>query len=97
MEIDINLYHHRAGDGVITLEQIMTAISDFAAKQTAFNAAIAALNDKIAALQASPGAITPEDQKTLDDLTAALQLRTDTAAASAAALDAKTPPVVPAA
>ena len=113
---NIEITYRRGPASSTTLEQIMTAISDFAAKQNAFNAAIgadidalvtstngltddvAALNAKIAALQASPGAITPEDQKTLDDLTAAgvaLQLKTDTAAAKIAALDAQTPPTPP--
>ena len=113
---NIEITYRRGPASSTTLEQIMSAISDFAAKQSAFNAAIAAdidalvastngltddvanLNAQIATLQNSPGKISAEDQKTLDDLTtagAALQLRTDTAAAAAAALDAKTPPVLP--
>ncbi len=81
----------------------MSAISDFAAKQKAFNdevgsdldaiqAAIQALNDKITALQNSAGTVTPEDQALID------QLQTDGAAlaAKADALAGKTPPNPPA-
>ncbi len=82
--------------------KIMSAISDFAAKQNAFNdrmdTAIAdlqgdvkSLNDQIAALQASTGGITPEDQAALD----ALQARASTIADKLDALDALTPPVAP--
>ncbi len=82
--------------------KIMSAISDFAAKQNAFNdrmdTAIADLqgdvknlNDQIAALQTSTGAITPEDQAALD----ALQARASTIADKLDALDALTPPVAP--
>lgn len=60
-------------------EQIMSAISDFAMAQNAFNDQmdvnvaglqddIKSLNDTITKLQNSPGVITPEDQKSLDDL-----------------------------
>lgn len=86
------------------LQLIMSAISDFAAKQTAHNDAIdaavsglqddiKALNDKIAELQTSTGTITPEDQALLDGLEA----RGAAIADKLAALDALTPPVVPAA
>lgn len=79
------------------------AISDFAAKQDAHNAAIDTaiaglsgdidtLNAEIKTLQTSAGAITPEDQATLDRLDAAGQ----SAADKLAALDALTPPPVPA-
>lgn len=82
----------------------MSAISDFAAKQSAFNdqmdAAVTgltgdvkSLNDQIAALQASSGAITPEDQALLDGI----QTRSQGIADKLTALDALTPPVVPAA
>lgn len=81
----------------------MSAISDFAAKQAAFNArmdtAIAdlqgdvqALNDQIAKLQATSGTITAEDQALLDGITE----RSSTIADKLDALDALTPPVVPA-
>ena len=83
-------------------ENIMSKISDFAAAQTAFNdrmdKAIADivedvknLNAQIAALQASSGTITPEDQALLDKLQAqgaALADKLDAA-------DALTPPVPP--
>ncbi len=81
---------------------IMSAISDFAAKQNAFNDRIdtavsdlqgdvKSLNDQIAALQASGGAITPEDQALLDGITA----RSSAIADKLDALDALTPPVPP--
>lgn len=82
----------------------MSSISDFAAKQNAFNdrmdTAIAdlagdvkSLNDTIAKLQASPGTSTPEDQASLD----ALQARGAAITTKLEALDALTPPVPPAA
>jgi hypothetical protein len=81
---------------------IMTAVSDFVAQQTAFNADIAsdltsiqasitALNNQITALQNSPGALSPADQAALNQLEvsgAALQAQADTTAG-------KTPPVIP--
>lgn len=81
----------------------MSAISDFAKKQNAFNdqmdAAVSdlqgdikSLNDTILQLQNSPGQITPEDQASLD----ALQARGQTIADKLTALDALTPPVPPA-
>lgn len=81
----------------------MSAISDFAAKQGAFNTridnAIAGLvedvkflNATIETLQTTPGPITAEDQASLD----ALEARGDAIAAKLEALDALTPPVVPA-
>ena len=80
----------------------MSAISDFAAKQLAFNDrmnnAIAGLvgdvqmlNDAIAALQASAGAITPEDQALLNEL----EVAGDIMAAKLEALDNLTPPTPP--
>jgi len=80
----------------------MTKISDFAAKQKAFNDAmstaidgvasdVAALNAKIAELQASAGAVTPEDQALLD----ALEAQGGALAARLTALDDLTPPAVP--
>ncbi len=82
--------------------QIMTAVSDFAASQNAFNdrmdAAIAdlqgdvkSLNDQIAALVASQGQLSAEDQASLD----ALQARASGIADKLDALDALTPPVPP--
>jgi hypothetical protein len=84
------------------LERIMSAISDFAAKMTAFtdrqDKAVAdlqgdvkSLQDQIAALQASPGTITPEDQALLDGI----QAHASTVADKLDALDALTPPAVP--
>lgn len=81
----------------------MSAISDFAAKQNAFNdridaavtglqSDIDALNAEILKLQNSPGTITPEDQASLD----ALQARGEAIAAKLEALDALTPPTPPA-
>lgn len=81
---------------------IMSAISDFAAKQAAFNDRIdaavtglggdvASLKDEILKLQNSSGAITPEDQASLD----AIQARTETIATKLEALDALTPPTPP--
>jgi TolA-binding protein len=81
---------------------IMTAISDFAAKQTAYNTEIAAdlsaiqtqiqqLNTQITTLQNSPGPISADDQATLDSLQAAgtaLQAQAD-------AVANKTPPAPP--
>jgi hypothetical protein len=85
-------------------DKIMSAISDFATAQNAFNDQIDTavtgltgdvknLNDQIAALQASNGAITPADQALLDGI----QARAKTVADKLTALDALTPPVVPAA
>lgn len=85
-----------------TETKIMSAISDFAAKQNAFNdrqdAAVAGvtadvqfLKDEIIKLQNSPGPISPEDQASLD----ALQARAEAAVVKLEALDAATPPVPP--
>lgn len=84
-------------------ERIMSAISDFAAKQNAFNQRIGAaidgvvadvktLNDKIEELQNSGGAITPEDQALLDSL----QEQGEALATKLEALDNLTPPTPPA-
>src|SRR5678816_2786713 len=78
---------------------IMSAISAFVAKQNAFNTRmetaltgiggdIKNLNDQIAALQGSPGEVTPEDQALLDSLQAA----GEALAAKFEAVDALTPP-----
>lgn len=82
----------------------MTAISEYAAKQDAHNAAvdtaltgiaadIQKLNDEIATLQNSGGTISPEDQATLDRLEA----KGADVQAKVEQLDALTPPAVPAA
>jgi len=84
------------------LKEIMSAISDFATAQNAFNdrqdAAITALgkdievlNQKITDLQNSAGQITLEDQKLLDDI----QARASGIADKLDALDALTPPPPP--
>lgn len=82
--------------------KIMSAISDYAAAQAAFNAdvsadldtiqaAITALNAQIATLQNSPGPISTADQATLNDLqTAGVALQS-----KADALAGKTPPTPP--
>lgn len=78
-------------------DHIMSAISDFAAKQTAFNDRIDtavtgltgdvhALKDEILKLQNSPGSITAEDQALLD----AIQARSNSIATKLEALDAET-------
>jgi len=83
-------------------QTIMSAISEFAAKVDAHNAAIDAavdglttdiktLNDEIAALQASQGGISAEDQAALDRIEA----RGATIADKLTALDALTPPPPP--
>jgi len=83
-------------------EKIMTAVSDYAAAQNAFNdqmdASIADLqgdvqnlNDQIAKLVASQGQLSAEDQASLD----ALSARSKSISDKLAALDALTPPVPP--
>ncbi len=95
----------------------MSAFSEYATKQAAFNARqsaaidslvssqaglaadIQALNDKITALQNSAGEVTPEDQILLDQLESqatALSERSEAVSNALAALDAQTPPAVPA-
>lgn len=82
-----------------TETKIMSAISEFAAKQKAHNDRIdtavagltedvAELNRKIEELQNNPGTITPEDQALLDEI----ETRSDGIAAKLEALDALTPP-----
>lgn len=90
-------------DRIAHLERnIMSAISDFATKQNAFNDRVDAavtgltedvqtLNDKITELQNSPGGITPEDQALLD----AIEARSASIATKLEALDALTPPKPP--
>jgi len=81
---------------------IMSAISDFAAKQTEFNnrqavaidgivVDVKALNDMIEKLQNNPGPISPEDQKLLDNL----EVAGDALATRLEGLDSQTPPPVP--
>ena len=85
-----------------TERNIMSKISEFADRQNAFNDRIDAavtdlqgdiksLNDTIAALQASVGTVTPEDQALLDQI----ETRAGGIATKLEALDALTPPVVP--
>ena len=80
----------------------MSAISDYAAKVTAFqdrqDSAIAGVSGdvdflvaEIKRLQETPGSISPEDQAILDGL----QARAEAAAGKLEALDALTPPVTP--
>lgn len=81
---------------------IMSAISDWAARQKTFtdriDTAVAgltddvrALRDEINRLQTSPGAITPEDQALLDGI----QTRSEAVATKLEALDQITPPAPP--
>ena len=83
-------------------ESIMSAISDFATAQNAFQdrmdtavsdlqGDVKNLTDQIAALQNSTGTITPADQALLDGI----QARSKSVADKLDALDALTPPVVP--
>jgi prefoldin subunit 5 len=85
------------------LEKVMSAISDFADKMNIHNTAIATaiagltgdvsnLQAQIAALQNSPGQITPADQALLDGIEA----QTADVQSKLTALDSLTPPVVPA-
>jgi len=80
-------------------DSIMSAVSDFAAQVndsfTKIGASVdgivgdvQALNDKITALQNSPGTLTPEDQASLDDIQAKAAALSD----KLAALDAQTAP-----
>jgi hypothetical protein len=82
--------------------RIMSAISDFATKQNAFNDRLDSsiqgltddvqfMTDQIAKLQASAGTVTPEDQALLDGLEA----RIAAATTKLEALDALTPPKPP--
>lgn len=109
MMLKFHLYHHADPQQLCLLERIlelqesiMSAISEFAAKQNAHNEKIntavtglqddvQTLNDKIAELQATQGAITPEDQALLDEIEAA----SGAVAAKLEALDALTPPKPP--
>ena len=81
-------------------EMIMSAISDYAAgvKEsftkindgiTGLAGDIKGLNDKITALQASQGQVTPEDQALLDEIQALAKAAAD----KITALDGLTPPV----
>lgn len=81
---------------------LMSAISEFAAKQTAFNdrqdAAVSGLTqdvtelkDEILKLQNTPGNVTPEDQALLDSI----QARAEAITTKLEALDALTPPTPP--
>lgn len=80
----------------------MSAITDFAAKQKEFNDRQAAalqgvaddvktLNDKLTAIQNSPGSLSAEDQAALDEALA----RTEALTTKLEALDSETPPVPP--
>lgn len=85
------------------VEQIMSKISEFSERQSAFNARqdaaidglvsdVKTLNDKITELQNTPGEITPADQALLDELEA----RSKVIVEKVEALDAQTPPAPPA-
>src|SRR4029077_2266147 len=98
--LQVALYEMQRNNLCRIERQIMSAISDFATKMDAFNTRIDAaiadlqgdvknLEDQIAALQNSPGTITPEDQALLDGITT----RASAVADKLDALDALTPPV----
>lgn len=104
--INANIHHHGDVAGLrgihCLLERIMSAISDFADKMSAHNnqvdtaivglgADVQALKDQIAALQNSPGQITPADQALLDGIAAKAAAVAD----KLTALDALTPPSPP--
>lgn len=87
---------------VLQWEKIMSAISDFADKMkvhndhveqaiTGLQGDVKNLTDQIAALQASVGKITAEDQALLDGIEA----RASTIHDKLDALDALTPPIMP--
>lgn len=84
------------------LTTLMSAVSEFIAAQTAFQARqdiavdglvadVKALNEKITALQSSDGTLSPEDQTALD----AIQAHSAAISEKLEALDAATPPLVP--
>jgi len=86
----------------LKVEDIMSAIGDFAKKQNDFNDRmdkavsglqndVKLLNDTIAELQSTQGAITAEDQALLDQI----ESRSDAIATKLEALDALTPPTPP--
>ncbi len=105
-DFHIKVFQHGSvaefGEILCKLENIMSAISDFADKMkihnehvedavTGLQGDVKALKDQIAALQASQGQITPADQALLDGIeqkAADIHTKLD-------ALDALTPPVVP--
>lgn len=84
------------------LTTLMSAVSEFIAAQTAFQARqdiavdglvadVKALNEKITALQSSEGTLSPEDKTALD----AIQAHSAAISEKLEALDAATPPLVP--
>lgn len=116
MRFDIHIHHEPGADLLLTLKdirdhlsrieakgnQIMSAVSDFVAKQNAFNdrqdvaidglrGDVKTLNDTIEKLQNTPGPISAEDQASLD----ALEVRGDAISAKLEALDAMTAPTPP--
>lgn len=102
--MSINIRTGASKSFLIAMEKrLMTAISDFAAAQVEFNTRlsaalegmsgdIAALSAKITELEGSLGRLSAEDQATLDEL----KVQAENLTARAEALDALTPPVVPA-
>lgn len=74
------------------MEELMKQVEDFEARQKARNEALAGglgkikadikvLDDKITAFQNSPGTLSPEDQKRLDDLETTSQALLDSVTA----------------
>jgi uncharacterized membrane protein YdfJ with MMPL/SSD domain len=95
IQLELSIIRHR-------LKHVMSAISEFSARQTAFNdrmdaavtglqGDVTSLKDQITALQNSTGTITKEDQALLD----AIDARVSVIADKLDALDALTPPVPP--
>lgn len=89
-------------DLIQTKNTIMSKISEFAARQGAFNdrmdvaitdlqGDVKTLNDLIVQLQGTAGDVTPEDQALLDQI----EVRANEIVAKLEALDALTPPAVP--
>jgi len=79
--------------------RIGTAIDGVATSVSGLTDDVAALNAKILELQNSAGQVTPEDQALIDELQVsgeALATRAEAASQALAALDALTPPEVPA-
>src|SRR6185436_18951831 len=104
LELKALLGEVRSNQGQILhrLENIMSAVSDFAAKMKVFTdrqgaavdglvADIKTLNDKTTELQNSPGTITPEDQALLNEI----ETHAGAIADKLDALDAQTPPTPP--
>jgi phage shock protein A len=83
----------------VSFDAIAASVDEIVASQTGITGDVAELKRLIAELQASPGAITPEDQALLDALTVKIDSLVSKTAATATALkelDAQTADVPPA-